>query len=56
MSRCDFNKVQLCNFIEIVLRHGCSRINLLHIFRTPYPKNTFRKKMKQVHIIVKFQI
>ena len=30
----------LCNFIEIVLRHGCSPVNLLHIFRTPLPKNT----------------
>ena len=25
----------LCNFIEITLRHGCSPIYLLHIFRTP---------------------
>ena len=25
----------LCNFIEIVLRHGCSPTNVLHIFRTP---------------------
>ena len=30
----------LCNFIEITLRHGCSRVNLLHIFRTPFIKNT----------------
>ena len=28
------------NFIEITLRHGCSPINLLHIFRTSFPKNT----------------
>ena len=26
------------NFIEITLRHGCSAVNLLHIFRTPFPK------------------
>ena len=25
----------LCNFIEITLQHGCSPVNLLHIFRTP---------------------
>ena len=25
----------LRNFIEITLRHGCSPVNLLHIFRTP---------------------
>ena len=30
----------LCNFIEITLRHGCSHVNLLHIFRTHSPKNT----------------
>ena len=29
----------LCNFIEITLRHGCSPVNLLHIFRTPFSKN-----------------
>ena len=30
----------LCNFIEITLRHGCSPVNLLHISRTAFPKNT----------------
>ena len=30
----------LCNFIEITLRHGCSPVKLLHIFRTPFTKNT----------------
>ena len=30
----------LCNFIEIALRHGCSPLNLLHIFRTPFYKKT----------------
>ena len=30
----------LCSFIEIALRHGCSPVNLLHIFRTPFLKNT----------------
>ena len=33
MPKFDFN----CNFIE---RHGCSPINLLHIFKIPFPKNT----------------
>ena len=27
---------ELSNFIEITLRHGCSSVNLLHIFRKPY--------------------
>ena len=30
----------LCRFIEITLCHGCSPVNLLHIFRTPFLKNT----------------
>ena len=28
------------NFIEIKLQHGCSPVNLLHIFITYFPKNT----------------
>ena len=36
MSKCDFNKVS----IRITLRHGCSPVNLLHIFRTAHLKNT----------------
>ena len=30
----------LCNFIEIALRHRCSPVNLLHIFRALFLKNT----------------
>ena len=30
----------LGNSFEITLCHGCSSVNLLHIFRTPFPKNT----------------
>ena len=49
MQKCDFNKVALqlhwntlrhSNFDEITLPHGCSLVNLLHIFRTPFTKNT----------------
>ena len=38
MPKCDFK----CdfNFIEIALHHVCSPVNLLHIFRKPFPKNT----------------
>ena len=39
MLKCDY-KMLLCNFIEIALRHGCSPVNVLHIFRTPYLKST----------------
>ena len=31
MSKCDF---------KIALWHGCSPVNLLHVFRTPFTKNT----------------
>ena len=30
----------LCNFIEIILRHQCSPVNLLHTFRACFYKNT----------------
>ena len=33
MPKCDF-------IIEITLCHGCSPVNFLHVFRTPFPKNT----------------
>ena len=29
------------NFIEIAFRHGFSTVNLLHIFRIPFPRNTY---------------
>ena len=29
------------NFIGITLRHRCSSVNLVHNFKTPFPKNTF---------------
>ena len=38
MMKCDFNKVEIA--LEITLRHGCSPVNLLHIFRTTFLKNT----------------
>ena len=31
----------LCNFIELTLWHWCYPVNLLHIFRTHFPKNTY---------------
>ena len=39
MLKCNFNKVA-SNVIEILLRYGCSFVNLLNIFRTLFPKNT----------------
>ena len=34
-----------CNFSEIELRHGCSTVNLVLIFRTPFPKNTSGRRL-----------
>ena len=39
MPKCDFNKVA-SQLFKIARRHGCSPVNLLHIFRTPFPRNT----------------
>ena len=38
--RCVISIKLLCNFIEIALRYGCYPVNLLHIFRTSFYKNT----------------
>ena len=35
----QFLQLRIQNFIGILLRHGCSPVNLLHICRTPFPKN-----------------
>ena len=43
----------LCNFIEIALRHWCSPVNLLHIFRTPFPKNTSGWLLLKINFIMR---
>ena len=54
---CSTVPTKLSSFIETALRHGCPLVNLLHIFRTSFLKNTsgrlllkhynFRKNRKQ---------
>ena len=39
----------LCNFIDITFRHGYSPVNLLHISRTPFPKNTSGWLLLRLH-------
>ena len=39
----------LCNFFEIALRRGCSPINLLLFFRTPFPKNTSEELLLNIY-------
>ena len=36
------------NFTEITLRHGCSPVNILHIFRTPFHKNPSRRLLLNI--------
>ena len=43
MLKCDFNKVAL---------HGCSPVNLLHIFGAPFPKNTSGRLLLHVAITI----
>ena len=38
--RCAISKKLQSNFIEITRRYGCSPVNLLHVFRTRFYKNT----------------
>ena len=46
IAKCDFNKVA----IEITLQHGCSPVNLLHIFEKSFPKNTSGRLLLGPHI------
>ena len=39
MPKCDFNKVER-NFTEITCQHWFTPVNLLHIFRAAFLKNT----------------
>ena len=53
---CEFaayfqNTFYYSNFIEITLRYGCSPVNLVHIFRTLFTKNTSeRLLLKMEHL------
>ena len=38
------------NFIEITLRHGCSPVNLVHIFSIPFLKNTSGRLLQVVFL------
>ena len=38
--------------LQITFRHGCSPVNLLHIFRTPFVKNTSRRFFWMFQILI----
>ena len=44
----------LRKFIEIALRHGCSQVNLLDIFRTRFLKNTSGRLLLKNHFPLHF--
>ena len=50
-SRCRSVKLQ-SKFIEIRFWHGCSPVNLQHIFRTSFPKNTYEGLLLCVACVV----
>ena len=54
MQKIYRRKPLLCNFIEITLWHGCSPVNLLHIFRAVFLKN-FSRRLLLTIIISDFQ-
>ena len=47
---------QLCNFIEIALQHGCSPVNLLHIFIIPFLKNTSERLLLYLYIFMSLSV
>ena len=58
-KRCSENMLQISrrtpmlkfkqsNFIEITLQHGCFPVNLLHIFRIPFLKDTSGELLLQL--------
>ena len=49
------SKKLICNFIEAVLRNRCSPVNLLHIFRTPFYKNTHGRLLLKDGIVKNFK-
>ena len=42
-------------FLEIEFRYGCSPVNLLHIFRTPFSKNSSEELLSTVKPLIPIQ-
>ena len=43
-------------FLEITLRHGCSPVNLQHIFKTPFTNNTSGGLLQSKDIVGKIKL
>ena len=55
MLKCHFNKVASQNgqiHSNILSAFGCSPVNLLHIFRIPFPKNTSGGLLLKLSVII----
>ena len=50
MLKFDFNNKLQGNYIEITIWHGCSPLNLLHIFRASLLKNISGRLLLLVHM------
>ena len=50
LCRSEISIKSQSNFIKIALWHGGSPVNLLHIFKTPFPKNTTGRTAVSVEI------
>ena len=48
MPKCDFNKVPT----EVTLWYGCSLVNLMNIFRTPFSRNASGGCFYLLHILL----
>ena len=44
------------DFIEITLQHGCSSVNLLHIFRTAFRNNTYGRMLLETQSYLAIRI
>ena len=51
MLKCDLEEIE----IETALQHGCSPVNLLHIFRIPIPKSTSGRLLLRMDAFLRYQ-
>ena len=55
VSNQSVNSIKLqSNYIEVARHYGYSPVNFLHLFRTPFPKNTSEGLLLVVEVIMAF--
>ena len=50
----ESDAVSIILYLEITLRHGCYPVNLLHIFRTPFSRNTSGWLLLNLQVVLKY--